>query len=216
MRAHAQTTTIGRKGGSRRGNPAAGFSLLELLVACLVMTTGLLGGMVLILTAVANDSRDKNDSSATIISQMVMEMVSSVPADATATSSPSSSLTIKDCNPTTSSASHTINTLGTSTGTGAIDFSQATSTGYAMTYYGCQASTSDRQTTYDVRWYVKTISADAKLVVVAPPSICADFSLNFRSVYIERPDVAPSPARNQSGKTNAIICIASTEQNSPL
>jgi Tfp pilus assembly protein PilV len=170
---------------------AAGFSLLELMIAGLLLTTGLLGGMVLILTAVANDSRDKNDSSATVISQMMMEMIASVPANSTATSSPSSSVTITDCNPTSSSASHTLNTLGSNGGAGApltsggaIDYTQATVSGYSMTYYACQASTSDRQIQYDVRWYVKTLSADAKLVVVASKPIAGSQHANMLAIPV--------------------------------
>jgi hypothetical protein len=36
-----------------------------------------------------------------------------------------------------------------------------------MTFYSCQASTGDRQSLYDVRWNVKTLSANTKLVTVA-------------------------------------------------
>ena len=177
--------------GGRTMVGEAGFSLLELMIAGLLLTTGLLGGMVLILTSVANDSRDKNDSSATIISQMVMEMVASVPANATATSTPSSSLTVIDCNPSGSLASHAVNTLGSSSGAGApltsggaIDYSQAAVSGYSMTYYGCQASTGDRQTQYDVRWYVKTLSADAKLVVVASKPIAGSQHANLLAIPV--------------------------------
>jgi Tfp pilus assembly protein PilV len=166
-------------------NLQAGFTLLELIIAGLVLTVGLLGSMVLILTAVANDSRDKNDSSATILSQMTTEMIASVPANSSA------SVTIADCNPTSSSASHTISTTGNSTGAGApltsggaIDFTQAQVTNYSMLYYGCQASTGDRQTVYDVRWYVKTISPDAKLVVVAAEPIAGNTHSNYLAVPV--------------------------------
>jgi prepilin-type N-terminal cleavage/methylation domain-containing protein len=155
-------------------NPQAGFTLIELMIATLVLAIGLTGGLLLILTSAANDNRSKMDSSATVLAQMTMEMIASVPANSTSSSTPSSSVTVTDCNPTSSSASHTINTLGTNAGAGAplnssggIDFSQSTVSGYQMSYYACQASTGDRQAIYDVRWYVQTISADAKLVVVA-------------------------------------------------
>src|SRR5713101_7688796 len=84
----------------------AGFSLIELMIASLVMVVGLTGDLALILTVIANDYRSKADSSATILAQMAMEMVASVPANATSTSTPSSSVTVMDCNPTSSSASH--------------------------------------------------------------------------------------------------------------
>jgi hypothetical protein len=83
-------------------------------------------------------------------------------------------VTITDCNPTSSSASHSISTTGSTTGAGApltsggqIDFTAATVSGYSMTFYSCQASTGDRQTLYDVRWNIKTIGSNTKLVTVS-------------------------------------------------
>jgi Tfp pilus assembly protein PilV len=152
----------------------AGSSLLEVMIAGLVFSTGLLGSMALIVTAIANNNRSKMDSTATLIAQRTMERIASVPANATATSTPSSTVSIIDCNPNSSSATHSVNTLdsgGTGTGAplsgGGIDFSTSTVTGYSMTYYACQTSTGQSGGNYDVRWYVKTLTADAKLVVVA-------------------------------------------------
>ena len=153
----------------------AGSSLVELAIAGFVLTVGMLGGMVLITTAIANNGRNKTDSTATLLSQMTLERVASVPANATATSAPSSNVTIVDCNPTVASASHTANTLGAGgngagaplTAAGSIDFTATQVTGYSMMYYNCQASTGDRQALYDVRWNVKTINANAKLVTVS-------------------------------------------------
>jgi prepilin-type N-terminal cleavage/methylation domain-containing protein len=167
-------------------NPENGFTLIEMLIAALILLTGLTAGMMLIITAMANDNRSKNDTSATVLTQMTIETIAAVPANAT------TSMTILDCNPTTSSASHTINTgvstVGSSAGAplsgGAIDFTQATVNSYSMTYYGCQASTGDRQTLYDVRWNVKTLSADAKLVTVAARPIVGNTHANFLAVPV--------------------------------
>ena len=153
----------------------AGSSLLELAIAGFVLTVGMLGGMVLITTAIANNGRNKTDSTATLLSQMTLERIASVPANATATSTPSSNVTIVDCNPSVAAASQTVNTLGAGgngagaplTAAGNIDFTATQVTGYSMMYYNCQASTGDRQAVYDVRWNVKTISGNAKLVTVS-------------------------------------------------
>ena len=153
----------------------AGSSLVELAIAGFVLTVGMLGGMVLITTAIANNGRNKTDSTATLLSQMTLERIASVPANATATSTPSSDVTIVDCNPSVGSASHTVNTLGAGgngagaplTAAGNIDFTATQVTGYSLMYYNCQASTGDRQALYDVRWNVKTINANAKLVTVS-------------------------------------------------
>jgi Tfp pilus assembly protein PilV len=157
-----------------RSRSEAGSSLLEVMIAGLVFTIGLLGSMGLIVTAIAGNNRSKIDSTATLIAQRTMERIASVPATATASTTPSSTVSITDCNPDSSSATHSINTLdsaGTGTGAslsgGGIDFSASKVSGYWMTYDACQTSTGQPQGTYDVRWYVKTITANAKLVVVA-------------------------------------------------
>ncbi len=167
---HSVRRRMGR-GQSRE----AGMTLVELMIACLVLSVGLLGAMTLIFTTIANNNRSRWDSTGTLLAQMTMETIASVPANATASSTPSSNVNITDCNPSASAAIHAVNTLGAAgngagaplTSTGNIDFTQGTVTGYAMTYYNCQASTADRQEFYDVRWNIKTISASAKLVTVA-------------------------------------------------
>jgi Tfp pilus assembly protein PilV len=157
---------------------------VETVIAAVILLVGLTAGMALIITAMANDSRSKNDSSSTILSQMTIETIAAVPANAT------TSMTVVDCNPTTSSASHTINTTGSSGGSGAtltggvIDFSQATVGGYAMTYYGCQASSGDRQVTYDVRWNIKTLTTNTKLVTVAAKPVVGSTHANFIAVPV--------------------------------
>jgi prepilin-type N-terminal cleavage/methylation domain-containing protein len=165
-------------------NPESGFTLAEMMIAAMVLLVGMTAGMALIVTAMANDNRSKMDSSATILSQMTIEMISSVPANLT------SNVTVVDCNPSSSSASHTIYSAGSGGGAGAplsggaIDFTQSTVTGYSMTYYGCQASTGDRQALYDVRWNIKTLSANAKLVTVAARSTGGDTHANFLAVPV--------------------------------
>ena len=162
----------------RRQRPGAGMSLLELMIACLVLVVGLLGGMILITTTIANNNRNKWDSTGTLLAQKTLEAIASVPANATAGSTPSSTVTVVDCNPSGSAARHQVNTLGaTGNGAGAplqstgdIAFSAAGVTGYSMLYYNCAASTGDRQEIYDVRWNIKTISPYAKLVTVAAQS----------------------------------------------
>jgi len=174
-----------KHGESAVRHPQAGFTLIEMLIATLVLVVGLMGGMALIITAMANDNRSKMDSSATVLSQMTMEMIASVPANS------SSSVTIIDCNPTSSSASHTVSTAASTSGAGApltsggaIDFTQSTVSGYSMSYYACQASTGDRQATYDVRWNVKTLSSNAKLVVVAAREVGGNTHANFFAVPV--------------------------------
>ncbi len=70
----------------------AGMSLLELMIACLVLVVGLLGGMILITTTIANNNRNKWDSTGTLLAQKTLEAIASVPANATAGSTPSREL----------------------------------------------------------------------------------------------------------------------------
>lgn len=144
-------------------NSQRGFTLIELMIASLVLAIGLTGGLMLVLTAMANNSRSKMDSTATVLSQMTIEMIASVPANLTST------VSINDC----SGTGHTVSTTGSSSGAGApltsggaIDFTSATVASYSMTFATCAASTGDRQANYDVRWNIKTLSANAKLVTV--------------------------------------------------
>jgi Tfp pilus assembly protein PilV len=157
-----------KQGQPSASSSQAGFTLLELLLAGVVMLVGLSGGLLLVLMAISSNRRNNLDSSGTVLAQMTMEMIASVPSNS------NSSVSVVDCNPTTSSATHALSTLGSSSGSGApltsggaIDFSQAQVTGYSMLYYSCQASTGDRQILFDIRWNIKTLTTNTKLVIVA-------------------------------------------------
>jgi prepilin-type N-terminal cleavage/methylation domain-containing protein len=144
-----------------------GMSLIELMIASLVLTIGVLGCAVLIPLAIGTNSKNRQQSNSTVIAQMTMEKISSASAGGSAT------LTITDC----AGTANTIKTTGSTTGTGAtvlssgsIDFSQAQGTagapnGYYMSYTSC--GTSGRQSTYDVRWNIQTPSSYVKLVTVS-------------------------------------------------
>jgi Tfp pilus assembly protein PilV len=143
-----------------------GMSLIELMIASVVLIVGVLGCAALIPIAIGTNSRNKQQSNSTVIAQMTMENIMSLPLGA-ATS------TITDCAGTTS----TINTVGSAGGTGAtllssgaVDFSQTRGgagapAGYYMLYTTC--STSGGQATYDVRWNIQTPSTYVKLVTVS-------------------------------------------------
>jgi prepilin-type N-terminal cleavage/methylation domain-containing protein len=148
----------------------SGMSLLELMIAMTVLTVGMLGSMVMILTAMESNSRNKTDNLATILDQEVMEKF------ATLNNYPKAgSATIYDCALTGGSADSHLVSLGQGTyasgGNGAalytsstvpagynvgdIDWSQATPTlatsttaGYAMLYRTCGGDN------YEVRWNI--------------------------------------------------------------
>jgi prepilin-type N-terminal cleavage/methylation domain-containing protein len=147
----------------------SGMSLLELMIAMTVLTVGMLGSMVMILTAMESNSRNKTDNLATILDQEVMEKF------ATLNNYPKAgSATIYDCALNGGSADAHLASLlqgayGTGNGAtlytsatvpagynvGDIDWSQASPTlatsataGYAMMYRTCSGDI------YEVRWNI--------------------------------------------------------------
>jgi len=144
-----------------------GMSLIELMIASLVLTVGVLGCAALIPLAIGTNSKNRQQSNSTVIAQMTIEKISSASAGGSA------ALTITDC----ASVASTINITGSVAGTGgtllptgSIDFSQALGSsgapaGYYMSYTSC--GTAGRQSTYDVRWNVQTPSSYVKLVTVS-------------------------------------------------
>jgi len=144
-------------------------SLLELMIAMTVLTVGLLGSMIMILTAMETNSRSKTDNYATILDQEIMEKF------ATLNNYPKAgSVTIYDCALVGGNADAHLASLlqgGNGTGNGAtlytsstvpagynvgdIDWSQAsptlatsTTAGYAMMYQTCSGDI------YEVRWNI--------------------------------------------------------------
>ncbi len=141
-----------------------GMTMIELLIAMVVLAIGMGGIMILISGAIASNSRNKLDTTATTLSEMVMErIVAAGPKSTTA-------FTITDCNGT----SLTVDPTGADApGRGAtlnnseISFSSLTSgtptTGYTMRYVACGSGGS--QTTYDVRWNVTNFKKTGTTVV---------------------------------------------------
>jgi Tfp pilus assembly protein PilV len=152
---------------NRKANSSQrGMSLIELMIASLVLIVGVLGCAALIPMAIGTNSKNKQQSNSTVIAQMTMEKIMSLPTG-TLTG------TITDCATNTT----TINTAGSTTGTGAallssgaVDFTQTPGSagapaGYYMLYTTC--GTAGRISTYDVRWNVQTPSTYVKLVTVS-------------------------------------------------
>lgn len=140
-----------------------GMSIIEMMIASLVLIVGVLGSAILIPLSIGTNNRNKQQSNSTVVAQMVMEEIMSVPANTARV------LTITDCNGTANS----VNTTGSAApGAGAsllasgdIDFSAAAPAGYSMLYRAC--GTNGRQATYDVRWNIQRPSVLVKLVTVS-------------------------------------------------
>lgn len=149
-------------------------SLIEVMMAALILAVGLAGIAILFTTAAASAKGTRLDTNATLVAKLVMEQIAAVdPVSGTKT------IQIVDCAGTT----HTINvvsaaypgngaTVNTTSGSlyyGGIDFvNEAYSTpaanNYAMKYQDCGTSNSNTTTnnvSYDVRWNVMTFGTDS-------------------------------------------------------
>lgn len=161
-----------RKKFSKRNQQ--GMTLIELMIALLVLLVGVVGSMSLVALSIGGNGRNRQQSNSTAISQMITEKISSVKA------STSPTLTLTDC----TGANLTISTAAGGSAllaSGDVDFTQATVANYSLVYTAC--GTNGRQTTYDVRWnitqptpYVKTLTVSTRkqgagndLKIFSPP-----------------------------------------------
>ena len=130
---------------------SSGFSLIELMIAMAVLAMGLLGGIMVIVVATANNSRSKLHSTAATMAQSTMEKILAIPKRAVGTAAVTK---------TTDCAGNTF-TIQTAPGgsplihrgafSGSVNFSLAPIPDYSMRYVMC--STGDR-VAYDVRWRI--------------------------------------------------------------
>ena len=161
-----------------RRNRESGFSLIELLVAMFILVIGLLGGMVIILVAIASNAQSRFDSTAITLAQSTMDRILVLSA-----SSVAQNTSVIDCK----GVAHVMNTTGSDAGSGApttvlanisngnqmIDFTQPAVNGYQMNYTLCAAGaagTIGNDQVYDVRWHIRNIpntGANAQVVLVA-------------------------------------------------
>jgi Tfp pilus assembly protein PilV len=166
-------------------------SLLELLIAVMVLVFGILGSLIFLTTAMGSNFRKRQVSNSTAISQMVVEKIMSVGANQSPT------LTINDC----AGNAHNLTTAGSSGGSGAAllaggdaDFTKTAGSagdpaGYYMLFTDC--GTGGRQIVYDVRWNVKTPTADTKLITVSTRMSTVGSSVQFSPPVTVRSMLGP-------------------------
>jgi len=153
----------------------SGMGLLELMIAMTVLTVGMLGSMIMILTGMQSNSRNKTDNAATVLDQEILEMFATL----NNYPKPSQYITIYDCALSGGSANQHRVSLAQGTfasgGNGAplnsagdIDWTQSTPTlatsttqGYAMRYQTCSGDI------YEVRWNIM----DANNPAPTPPAV---------------------------------------------
>jgi type II secretory pathway pseudopilin PulG len=140
-----------------RTNPQAGISLIETLIAMIVLAMSSLGVIGLVWTSILMNNRNKIDSTQTMLAQSIIEQVNS-----TIIGSENSAIT--DCDGVTWNISTTPG--GAATAGANIDYTEADPPDdYHMNYVEkvpC-APDGEYQTTYDVRWHVDIVG-EAELI----------------------------------------------------
>ena len=136
----------------------SGMTIIELMIAMVVLAVGILGSMALVIRAVQGDQVSKQTSNSTALAQMVTERIMAVAANAGTVA------TITDCSGATSNVD-TVAGGAALTSSGDVDYTQATVTGYYMPYKDC--GTTGQQVTWDVRWNIVALSSYAKLLTVS-------------------------------------------------
>jgi type II secretory pathway pseudopilin PulG len=165
-----------------------GSFLLESLIAMIVLAIGLGGLSSLLIASLYTNHRSSQDTSSTMVAEHVLEQISSQPANSVA------ALTLTDCAGTAWSISTQGHALGAGSGGsyggdgarltsgGVIDWTQtygAVPAGYAMQYVDC--GNGGRQTVYDVRWNLITMSTFARMAIISarPSGAPANGGLRF-------------------------------------
>jgi len=155
----------------RRGEQ--GSMLLELLISMVVLAVGLGGMMILLASAMYTNNRAGQDTTSTMVAEHILEQISAQAANDIA------NLTITDCAGTASNIATQGATKGAGSGInggngaaltsgGIVDWTQnhlAIPNGYAIDYVAC--GNGSRQTTYDIRWNVITMSTYARMIIIS-------------------------------------------------
>ena len=151
-----------------------GMSLIELMMALFVLAVGLAGAMVLVSTAIAGNNRNKLDTTATLLSQMVLEKILT-PGNSNLPPNPAllpHYVTVTDCTGATFFIYLDPGGPALNAATGEINFAvPPPAIGYNMIYTVCKAG--GQTAVYDVRWNIQALQTSVggtiytKLVTVA-------------------------------------------------
>jgi len=152
--------------------------MIELMISMVVLSVGLGGLLILLISAMYTDNRSAGDTTSTMVAEHVLEQITAqgVGAD----SPPNPPLIITDCAGNALNVNSQRAVLGAGTGganggngaavtaAGVIDWTQAIGAipaGYGIQYVACGVGS--KQTTYDVRWDVIQMSANSRLTIIS-------------------------------------------------
>jgi prepilin-type N-terminal cleavage/methylation domain-containing protein len=164
---------------ARRRRGQAGMSLIELMIAMVVLAIGLGGLFTLFMAASLSNNKNSRSATATLLAQLVLEQIRSQSPNSTAT------ILLTDCagnqwavattgGAAPNGAGAALDTTATDLAYGGINPNQLYSTippatsavaGYAMQYVDCGAG--GTQSSYDVRWNVINIDTYTRLITVS-------------------------------------------------
>jgi Tfp pilus assembly protein PilV len=147
-------------------NGEEGLTLIEVMIAGMILVIGMLGFAALMATAIAANARSRTDSTATMLSQTVMEQIA-----ASLIGKGGAAPQVKDC-------TNTLYPIEISTGGATLDSNEAVDwtqtsvpAGYQMMYQICASTTNTnanaQETTYDVRWNVSQVANTNTFLIVA-------------------------------------------------
>jgi hypothetical protein len=144
----------------RARSSESGISLVETLMASVILVIGLLAMAGLIVGSIATNNRNRHDSTQTMLATSIVEQINSTIVGA-------GTSTMLDC----AGTAHTINTLpgGANLSGTDIDFTEnifadTTKAAYHMDYVlrtPCSSTSAAAQRTYDVRWHLEIVGAAA-------------------------------------------------------
>jgi prepilin-type N-terminal cleavage/methylation domain-containing protein len=152
----------------------AGATLIELMIAMVILAIGMSGLTTLFVNCIATNNRNNRDTTATLLAQKVVEELSAQNTNSTV------AVNLTDCAgntwqvPSTQGApgpngqGAALVTNAASLYYGGIDYTQplnAVPAGFAMQYVDC--GTNGQRSTYDVRWNVMTITANSTRLITA-------------------------------------------------
>jgi prepilin-type N-terminal cleavage/methylation domain-containing protein len=159
---------------------ARGFSLIEVMIAMAVLVVGLLGGIVVIAVASANDGRSRLHSTAVTLAESTMEKIVAIPQNAVGTGAETK---MTDCTGNSfmiETAAGGSDLIGSGAFAGSVDFSKPAIGNYAMVYSTCGAGT----VSYDIRWRIDPGPTPAtQLVTVSAKPLVAAGASQFTLPY---------------------------------
>jgi type IV pilus modification protein PilV len=149
----------------------SGMGLIELMISMFILAVGLVGILGIILAAMTSNNRNKSDTGATFVAQLLMEQIAAAPSTTSTLSLTDSCGTARSLTLTSGSgaALYTTSSAPTSSLVNTIDWTETTPAAGYQTYW-CLQDANGIQQDFDVRWNIQdmtsSMSNQTRLVTV--------------------------------------------------